>query len=431
MQATFFSQTKILHMKFFLITILTTFSWFQALKSQTTLVAGDIAIIGYNADNVPDNFSFIPLVNLAAGTVINFTDFGWTSESNGFQLSCNVANTTGAVADGAITWTSPAGGVLLGTQVTVVCGGASPSASLGTVVGLQGTANSIDMPPIEYMSLSPGGDHIFAFQGTLASPTLITAIGMNGPWDISLTNCEFTSSKSLLPPALGGTNSMAITTEVDNAIYNCSVTTGTASVLRTAILNQANWNVDNNTPFTLPIACFNPPLPITWLTQPKLVLNNKSIDIHWSVTNQINNDKFIIEHSGDGRFFSPIGEVDGDGTNNEDRHYEHTHNTPTIETNYYRIKQIDFDGQYSYSIIASMVFDGDHGDIAIYPNPSTDQVTVSVPEDMEVSVVDMMGRVLKKESLSKEKNRIDVSDLPTGIYIFTIGTNKNRKFIKE
>lgn len=229
----------------------------QLLQSQTTLVAGDIAIIGYNADNIPDNFSFLTLKDLAAGTVINFTDFGWTSESNGFQLSCNVANTSGGVTDGAITWTAPVGGVLFGTQVTIVCGGNSPSASLGTVVGLQGTANSIFAPPIVYMSLSPGGDHIFAFQGTLVSPTLITAIGMNGPWDATLTNCEFTSSKSVLPAALNGTNSMAITTEVDNAIYNCSVTTGTASALRTAILNQANWNVDNNTTFTLPIACFS------------------------------------------------------------------------------------------------------------------------------------------------------------------------------
>lgn len=237
----------------------------QLLQSQTTLVVGDIVIVGYNADEVgnEDEFSFIPLKDLAAGAVINFTDFGWTSESNGFQLSCIVANTSGAVADGAITWTAPAGGVLFGQQVHIVCGGASLSASHGTVVGLQATANSItNGPTIEYMSLSPGGDQIFAFQGTLGSPTLITALGMNGAWDATLTNCEFTSSKSVFPSALNGTNSLAITPEVDNATYNCSVTTGTASVLRTAILNVANWDVNNDTPFTLPIPCFGSTLGI-------------------------------------------------------------------------------------------------------------------------------------------------------------------------
>lgn len=196
----------------YLFTFLAILSGFQTLKSQTTLVAGDIAIIAYNADNVPDNFSFIPLKDLAAGTLINFTDFGWTSESNGFQLSCNVFGTSGAVADGAITWTAPAGGVLLGRQVTIACGGTSPSASHGTEVGLQGTVNA----PTEYMSLSPGGDHIFAFQGTLASPTLITAIAMNGPWDATLTNCENTEvnvvdvmGKVLIKQVVSKTNNQA------------------------------------------------------------------------------------------------------------------------------------------------------------------------------------------------------------------------------
>ncbi|NJS17159.1 MAG: hypothetical protein HC787_10935 [Nostocaceae cyanobacterium CSU_2_110] len=61
-------------MKKLLLVFLMILSGFQTLKSQSTLVAGDIAIIGYNADNIPDNFSFIPLKDLAAGTVINFTD---------------------------------------------------------------------------------------------------------------------------------------------------------------------------------------------------------------------------------------------------------------------------------------------------------------------------------------------------------------------
>ena len=46
--------------------------------SQTTLSAGDLAIVGMNCDN-PDDFAFLVLVSIEAGTEIKFTDNGWSS----------------------------------------------------------------------------------------------------------------------------------------------------------------------------------------------------------------------------------------------------------------------------------------------------------------------------------------------------------------
>lgn len=216
-------------------------------NAQTTLAAGDIAIVGYNSsDATNDDFAFILLTPISASTVIHFTDFGWASgvDATGFQTACGG---TGAVLDGAITWTTSTA-LPCGTQVRVQCRN-NLSASVGTVSPLQATFNV----PTDYMSLSTGGDQVFAFQGTLAAPTLITGINMDGAWAATLSQCANNSSLSTLPAALNSTNSIAITPEINNATYNGSVTSASPTQLRTAIFNVANWNVNDAATFTLPI----------------------------------------------------------------------------------------------------------------------------------------------------------------------------------
>lgn len=162
-------------------------------------------------------------------------------------------------------------------------------------------------------------------------------------------------------------------------------------------------------------------MPITYSKHLEATQKGKSTNLTWSVATQINNDKYIIEHSKDVKAFSPIGDIDGDGTSSSERHYSYNHSHPSNGVNYYRIKQIDFDGTSSYSNVASAVYDGDSRDIAIYPNPATDEVTVSVIEDMEVSVMDMMGQVLKKVSINKDQNTVNLAEFPSGMLIFVVG----------
>lgn len=223
-------------------------------NAQTSLTLGDIAIVGYNADETTeeDQFSFILLTDIVSGTVINFTDFGWCSGADftGFQTANSCGANTGALSDGAITWTANTD-LSCGTQIKVICGGASLSATSGAVTGLVQVYNL----PGEYMSLAAGGDQIFAFQGAMNSPIFITGINMNGDWDATLGQCDFNSTFSTRPTTLNTNNSVAITPEVDNAIYNCVVTNDLPNNLRSAIFNVSNWNVDNTNAFTMPLSC--------------------------------------------------------------------------------------------------------------------------------------------------------------------------------
>lgn len=247
MPAKFFHHLKTITRHIAFVTCLLACSF--AASSQTTLAAGDIAFIGYitTDDNVNgatqnDEFSFVLLRDIAAGTTINFTDFGWT-DGNVFQTANPCGANTGAISDGILLWTA-ASAMTCGTEVRVRCK-FSPTASAGTITPTQATSSN----PAAYLSLANGGDQVFAYQGTHAAPAFVAAISINKTWDASLTNCFFSSNSSRLPAGLATANA-EITLGV-NAKYNCVVTNDLAANIRTAINNNANWNKDNT--FTVPI----------------------------------------------------------------------------------------------------------------------------------------------------------------------------------
>ncbi len=188
------------------------------------LAAGDIAITGYNADTY-DDFSFVLLEDVLPNTQIHFTDHGWTT-AEAFRASENV-----------VTWNSGTSSLSAGTHIRVYEDTSNnPLTDVGTVSG--------DLP-----ALSSSGDQLFAFQGDEATPVLLAGLQMNGAWDAEASS----SNTSILPAALTeGLHAMAIDPEVDNAVYNMSVVSGTKEQLLAAIYNPANWLTDNSTAFTLP-----------------------------------------------------------------------------------------------------------------------------------------------------------------------------------
>jgi hypothetical protein len=194
----------------------------------TNLSPGDLVITGINADD-NDEFTFVPLVNLIGGTIIRFTDNGWLS--------------TGAfrTGEGLLRYTAPTTGIAAGTKIGIVknaTGGTisftAPSSSQGTIV---------EEPTTNGFSLATTGDQLIAFQGELASPTLVFALTtFRNAFDADATN----ASTSALPVVLAnGTSAIAIgtsTTDFDNGEYNHSVTTGSVTQLRSSAANVAAWN---------------------------------------------------------------------------------------------------------------------------------------------------------------------------------------------
>lgn len=168
-------------------------------------------------------------------------------------------------------------------------------------------------------------------------------------------------------------------------------------------------------------------LPVTWLFGPTAQMKHNQTYIGWSVAAQFNNEKFIIEHSTDLVRFSEIGMVKGDPNLETAKSYEFIHLKPTLGENYYRIKQIDFDGLYDYSKIVHVFHESD--EINLRPNPANSIITLFNYTNGTALITDLYGRTIRKVTISKGENIIDIGNLAKGIYSINVGKNK-KLFIK-
>ena len=83
---------------------------------------------------------------------------------------------------------------------------------------------------------------------------------------------------------------------------------------------------------------------------------NQKAQTQWSTHSETNNAFFTVERSADARVFHEIGKVTGAGTSHTMQHYSLTDSKPLPNVSYYRLKQTDFDGQYTYSDIQAVSF---------------------------------------------------------------------------
>ena len=225
---------------------------FTTISVQTQFAAGDMAFVAYrmNATATEDQIALVTFVDIAADTMINFTDSKFT---NNAQAQCS----------GGFVWTAtsclPAGSVITIQTDTLI-------ANTGTVTG-------------NGFGLSSSGDQIIVYTGTAASPNYITALSSNG-WVAENASCS--GSSSMLPAGLTdlvsasnlSTAPGSVAGNTVNAYYN-GIQTGTASALKLAILNPANWTgAEGSTAAqTWPVWAF----PSSPAVQGAVVVNNTTI----------------------------------------------------------------------------------------------------------------------------------------------------------
>jgi hypothetical protein len=214
--------------------------WITTSSAQTTLGAGDVAIMEFNG-NGDDGFSFMPLVDLAAGTVIHFTDYGWNGTSLSFHPYEEGNPPTGG--GNMITYTAPSA-VVAGTLIRQ------------DKVNVGGSAFTADADwPYNYYnytyigalnSLTTGHDGILVFQGTPSAPTFIWGY-YTGHWGKGSYVDYYWSD---LPTDLtNGTNavffvdssSWSSDVTVDDGYYRGPTTAASAADWRTRVADASNW----------------------------------------------------------------------------------------------------------------------------------------------------------------------------------------------
>ena len=171
------------------------------------------------------------------------------------------------------------------------------------------------------------------------------------------------------------------------------------------------------------------PLPVE-LVSFKAALKNSQVVLQWATASEKDNDRFEIERSKDGKNFTKIGSVQGMGTSSLTNNYTFTDKNPSAGTNYYRLKQIDYDGTFEFSKVVAVSAKAIASELSTkaYPNPVTDilQVTISVPvaQNAVVGIYDLNGRKVidKSQALEAGTNnfKIPVQQLQTGLYLLKV-----------
>jgi Secretion system C-terminal sorting domain len=172
---------------------------------------------------------------------------------------------------------------------------------------------------------------------------------------------------------------------------------------------------------------------------------NKRV-FNWATASEMNNDFFTLEGSSDGGNFETLLSVQGSGTTNMEHNYTATLDFVKEELNYFRLKQTDFDGNFSFSTI--LVADKCNNDevelVDLYPVPATDELNLHfnyLPKDLQgMEIIDASGKLIRTVHANEINNavnyKIPLRDISKGIYFLKLNVKEFRaksvfKFVKE
>ncbi|OAQ42033.1 hypothetical protein A5893_02655 [Pedobacter psychrophilus] len=180
-------------------------------------------------------------------------------------------------------------------------------------------------------------------------------------------------------------------------------------------------------------------LPVT-LTKFTATKKTEGALIQWTTASELNNDRFELERSTDGKLFSNIATVKGKGTSSALNNYSFTEKNPNNGVNYYRLVQYDLDGKISISDVVALTFDlldnGNDFAIMIYPNPTKEKIFVNLKAaqntQVKVAIYNLQGKLMKQLSFSEDELiQQDIQELKTGVYILRVNDANTNKLIGE
>ena len=138
---------------------------------------------------------------------------------------------------------------------------------------------------------------------------------------------------------------------------------------------------------------------------------HNEIILIWQTATEENNTGFEIQKSKDSRDWESIDFVEGKGTTSEVQQYNYTDRKPYIGDNYYRLKQIDYDGQYEYSSVRHVLMTAmDNAHMTIFPNPSSGHFTLSLhnpkKKKANIKLFDSIGNLIWEQGFLESETEI-------------------------
>lgn len=145
--------------------------------------------------------------------------------------------------------------------------------------------------------------------------------------------------------------------------------------------------------------------------------------LKWTTLQEVNVDKFYIERSNDGVHFNSISVLKAVGNSDNVSSYSFTDSDPLNGINFYRIRQVDQNGRFTYTDIRSLEFHQIKQFISLSPNPAKSDVLLKIPGNKDVLNVKLLnaaGQVLKSFTVNEDSYQLSVSTLAAGVYYLKI-----------
>ncbi len=146
--------------------------------------------------------------------------------------------------------------------------------------------------------------------------------------------------------------------------------------------------------------------------------NGNEAILKWKTLLEINNKGFEIQKSNDGINWVNVGFVNGHGNSAAPINYQFTDENPYKGRNEYRLRQVDLDGNQTFSPIENINFQ-DNSYYTIYNNPGRGIYEIAMPvgpQKLDMAVLDMSGKAIYRKTTNAGNQTLDISNAAAGIY---------------
>jgi hypothetical protein len=348
----------------------------------------------------------LPTGQQCAGTILNFSSiptpanpsytFSWGADTNSDGTSdisggANAFSFT-AVNNGTATIQNP-------VTVTVSLG--------GQVCATQTFTPSINPIP----AVNDPGD-----QNLCSGENASVLFSGNG---VANTSFNWNNDNTTVGLAGSGSGNISFTTQ----------NVGTATVTVTPVATNGAFPSCIGSPqiFVLDVeTCI---LPVEWLFFTG-TRSGKTNELSWTTASENNCSHYEIQYSKDAVDFKTVGTVNslsGGGNYTGELNYYYTHNTFDSPVDYYRLKQVDFDGNFSFSNVIAIEGTNESSDIILYPNPVEDMLYIIVTPEMigkPYEISNALGQIVGSGILDESKMSFSTINLSIGVYHLLIDGRK-------
>ncbi len=225
------------------------------------------------------------------------------------------------------------------------------------------------------------------------------------------------------------------TTEPSPVLAATDVTATDLARVRSICIRQGTIGVGAGTVdgFRVSQTWADGPLPVKWNSFTAKASDN-SVLLNWSTSSEKNNQYFMVEKSNDGENFEAIAKVLGNGNSNRVNKYSFTDNDFTATTSYYRIRQVDFDGKFSFS--TTLVVKNELSPLEVSPNPFNDNLSIQAANSetmISAEIHDIQGKLIQSAN-GKGNVHMNTSELPNGMYFLRTkqgNTTEVKRIVKK